>query len=366
MKQIRPDATHGIVNRASGILFTYQAWPTVAQDENGTLYAVASGYRVRHVDGFGKTVMYISRNEGKTWTPPIIINDSFIDDRDAGIVYLGQGRLLVSWFTRSPEEYSSEKHRNMIAAASPAGQKMIYAMTEAVQLLPKEVRNATSYVMLSRDYGVTWEEPVAVPITAPHGPTLCRDGSLIYLGREHRPVEKRVGPAEVQLYRSRDEGKTWKLESNIPIPSWLVGNEFMCEPHVIELPDGKLLGSVRIERRVPFTMATTISADGGKTWTEPVCTNVSGAPPHLMRHSSGAIICTFGRREPPYGEYAIISHDNGATWTEEYIIDDNTDSRDLGYGATLELADSSLLSVYYQRCPGDDYPSILYTKWKLQ
>lgn len=365
MKTIRPNCTHGIVNRRENTLFTYQAWPTVAQDENGTLYAVASGFRVRHVDGFGKTVMYVSRNGGETWTPPVIINDSYIDDRDAGIVYLGNGKLLVSWFTRSPEDYRSPKHESMIAAASPAGQTAIRSMTEAVTQLPQEHRVKGSYVMLSRDYGVTWEAPVTIPVTAPHGPTLCKDGSLIYLGRTHNATNTPT-PACVQLYRSRDEGKSWQEVSTVKEPQWLRPVEIFCEPHVVELPDGRLLGAVRVERRNPFTIATALSEDGGETWSEWVCTNVSGAPPHLMCHSSGAIICTFGRREPPYGEYAIVSHDMGKTWTEEYVIDDNTDSRDLGYGSTLELADGSLLSVYYQRCPGDDYPSILYTKWKLQ
>ena len=155
------------------------------------------------------------------------------------------------------------------------------------------------------------------------------------------------------------------LYNELDVTPWLQPGEKFCEPHVLELSNGTLLGSVRVEGRVPFTIATGISKDGGETWSEFVCTDVSGAPPHLLEHSSGAIICTFGRREPPYGEYAIVSHDKGATWAEEYIIDDNTDSRDLGYGSTVELADGSLLSVYYQRCPGDNYPSLLYTKWKL-
>lgn len=365
MKKIRPEATHGIVNRATGTLFTYQAWPTVAQDENGTLYAVASGFRVRHVDGFGKTVLYISRNGGETWTPPIIINDSYIDDRDAGILYLGEGKLLVSWFTRSPEEYYKPSHEAMISMASPAGQKAIRSMAEAVAMLPEADRKIGSYVMLSRDYGVTWETPVAIPITAPHGPTACKDGSLIYLGSTHKAIGTST-PVHIQLYRSRDLGKTWHCVSTIEKPDWLQPGESLCEPHVLELPDGRLLGAVRVEGRKPFTIATAFSEDGGTSWSELRCTNVSGAPPHLLLHSSGRLICTFGRREPPYGEYALVSYDMGASWQEEYVIDDNTDSRDLGYGSTTELADGSLLSVYYQRCPGDDYPSILYTKWRLQ
>ena len=40
MKVIYPEATHGIIHRVQGSVFRYQGWPSVARDENGTLYAV--------------------------------------------------------------------------------------------------------------------------------------------------------------------------------------------------------------------------------------------------------------------------------------------------------------------------------------
>jgi Neuraminidase (sialidase) len=88
----RPKLTHGIVNRVTTSLFSYQGWPTVARDEKGVLYAVASSFRISHICPFGKTAMYKSFDGGKTWTPPIVINDTYVDDRDAGIVYLGNGK----------------------------------------------------------------------------------------------------------------------------------------------------------------------------------------------------------------------------------------------------------------------------------
>ena len=39
---------------------------------------------------------------------------------------------------------------------------------------------------------------------------------------------------------------------------------------------------------------------------------------------------------------------------------------DLGYPCTAELPDGSLITVYYQSLKGDWYPSVLYTKWKLE
>lgn len=40
-------------------------------------------------------------------------------------------------------------------------------------------------------------------------------------------------------------------------------------------------------------------------------------------------------------------------------------SKDGGYPCTLEMEDGSLLTVYYQKVPGDEKTSFLYTKWKL-
>jgi hypothetical protein len=54
----------------------------------------------------------------------------------------------------------------------------------------------------------------------------------------------------------------------------------------------------RSEERL-FTLCQSISDDGGKTFVVPRPLLNEGAPPHLLQHSSGAVICTYGRRKPP-------------------------------------------------------------------
>ena len=88
----------GIVNRSESGIFRYQGWPTVCRDENGVLYAVCSGHRIGHICPFGKNLMYKSFDEGETWSAPMIINDTVLDDRDGGIVSLGGGKLLMTYF----------------------------------------------------------------------------------------------------------------------------------------------------------------------------------------------------------------------------------------------------------------------------
>ena len=92
---------HGIVNRSTDGWFVYQGWPTVAKDENGALYAAASGHRLTHVCPFGKDLMYVSHDEGQTWSAPQIVNDTKLDDRDAGLVCWGDGKEPVAEFGRA-------------------------------------------------------------------------------------------------------------------------------------------------------------------------------------------------------------------------------------------------------------------------
>jgi len=137
---------------------------------------------------------------------------------------------------------------------------------------------------------------------------------------------------------------------------------------MIELDSGRLLGMIRAQGPGVFhgfTMYQTVSDDGGRTWTTPVPLNIAGSPPHLLKHSSGAIICAFGRREQPFGERALVSRDNGETWEDEYILHE-TAPCDLGYPASVELPDGEILTVYYQAVEGDGFTSLQYTKWSLE
>jgi len=363
MKIVYPQTEHGIVNRAENTLFSYQGWPTVARDENGILYVAASGFRLGHVCPFGKTVMYVSKTNGKTWTPPIVINDNYVDDRDGGLLYTQDGHLVLTWFTLEADYLRNDTRTWLNPESEKAAIAANNGMVAAYGYLPEEKLKAGSYVRVSEDYGVTWSKTVRMPISAPHGPNRCRDGSLIYLGLEYCS-DGELAPKAVALYKSFDSGYSWEKISVVTPPDWLVDKEFLDEPHVIELPDGRLFGAFRIEGRKPFTIGTTVSEDGGKTWSDVVCTGVSGSPPHLMMHSSGALICSYGRREAPYGERAIVSYDFGKTWSEEYILDESY-SGDLGYPSTVELDDGSLITVYYQRYNDDKKCSILYTKWCL-
>jgi hypothetical protein len=84
----------------------------------------------------------------------------------------------------------------------------------------------------------------------------------------------------------------------------------------------------------------------------------------LLLRKDGSILVTYGRRSAPFGIRAVVSYDGCRTFSEEFILSDARNG-DLGYPATTELADGTLVSVYYQPYGDDLRTSILYTKWRI-
>ncbi|MBR5681343.1 MAG: exo-alpha-sialidase [Clostridia bacterium] len=355
-----PEAERGIICRTPNTFFRYHGWPTVTRDADGVLYAVDSAFRVNHICPFGKTALYRSYDGGKTWTVPSVVNDTYLDDRDAGILSLGGKKLLVTWFCHPAKNYM-EIYGNHIRNSWIGNPSVL----DAYPTIPEEEGRGGLFIRLSEDGGDTWGETIRVPVSSPHGPNILSDGTLVYLGKAMFTDELPDGA--VAAYKSADGGKSWEKLAVLDIPEGTRPDNFH-EPHVVELPSGRLLGMIRAEGQgVPFgfTMYETHSDDGGRSWSPMVCLNIPGSPPHLLLHSSGAVILSYGRRCEPFGERALVSYDDGESWPEEYVLHETVPC-DLGYPASVELGDGSILTVYYQNYEGDaNFTSLLYTKWKL-
>ena len=366
MKVFTPEVEHFRVAKKNENFFRYNGWPTICKDDRGVLYATASSYRMSHVDPCGKNIMFLSFDEGKTWTCPIVVNDSYIDDRDTGITYCGNGKMVMTWFTELPESYW--EHLQDCEWFDKVDIEVVKGISKALRALPEGTCESLlgSFVKVSEDYGVTWSDAIKVPLTNPHGVSVCADGTLIYMGKKMDPDYLPDNP--ILLYSSHDGGYTWEYTGEVPVGEGLASYEDMHEPHVIELPNGRLLGAIRIHNAEFFSVFTTFSDDKGKTWSTPVrIGTIDGAPPHLMIHSSGAIICSYSNRTPGItSERAVVSYDNGETWTEDYELDNRIGiQKDMGYPSTVELSDGSLYTLYYQAYGNEDMTSILATKWRL-
>ncbi len=360
---------HGIVCRLPGERLGYFGWPTVTRMDDGTLVVASSGLRSEHICPWGKTVLNVSRDGGRTWSPPRVINDSPLDDRDAGVVSLGGQRLLAAWFTSNTKQYAQEDWLRQWL-----GDEEIATWQPALERMTDETlaRWLGSWVMRSDDGGKTWNAPARAPVSAPHGPIRLRSGALLYLGKPYGTWDD-MNLAAITAAISHDAGDSWQTLGQVPVyPGTDPANYH--EPHTIELPSGRLIGLIRVEdhseKKLPadvinFSIMQTESDDGGHTWTPARPLGFHGSPPHGLRHSSGALVLTYGYRQAPFGQRVALSHDDGATWDHDWIIRDDGPDGDLGYPSTVEIEDGSLFMVCYQKVAGDKKCSLLWSRWRL-
>src|SRR5690242_12471663 len=75
----------------------YIGWPTITRTKSNELLIVFSGNRDAHICPYGVTQMVRSNDSGITWSAPVIVNNTPLDDRDAGILETNNGILLISW-----------------------------------------------------------------------------------------------------------------------------------------------------------------------------------------------------------------------------------------------------------------------------
>lgn len=348
--------TEKIIYKVSGSPFNYIGWPSVTKDENGVLYVACSGHRLEHICPFGQSWMFVSDDNGETFLGPVIINDTVMDDRDTGLTYLGNGVLVLTWFSH-PASFYAEPEDFMKRCT---GDKAPIAEGMARYALAHEAE-CGSFMRISTDYGKTWGKKIKVPLTAPHGVAACPDGGMLYVGKEfHSGTYLEEGA--FYAMKSDDLGKNWEVLGSIDFPDGYDAKN-VHEAHAVCLPDGSILAALRLEDK-GLSTALTYSADGGRTWTKPVHTRWAGSPPHLLLHSSGKVVCTYGHRSKPCGECVRVSGDNGVTFGEERFIS-YAPNDDLGYPATVELDNGELFTVYYQHAGEDDFPSLMCTKWAL-
>lgn len=348
--------------------FSYFAWPTVARMPDGSLAVVCSGYRCGHICPFGKAVLSVSEDGGETWSGPAPVIDTPLDDRDAGITAFGDNGVIVTSFNNSR---AAQRNWNPVREDLPPEinrRNAFYLAYVDTVTDEEEERYLGATFRLSKDGGKTFGPVLKSPVTSPHGPTETADGRLIWVGRRFSADDAfPEGEPTIAAYEVSAAGEMTYL-GEVPAVVRNGAQADACEPHAIELEDGSLLCHFRVEGNGLFTLYQTVSADGGRTWSEPeqLLADDGGAPAHLLEHSSGALISVYGfRRGPDYGIRVMVSRDLGRTWDKDGILWETRVSSDLGYPATVELDDGTLLTVFYAK-DSESAPAVIKAiNWSL-
>ena len=357
MKIIKQGQPQVIMSNPKG-RHNYFAWPTVAKLQDGRIAVAASGFRLRHVCPFGKTVIAYSSDHGKSYTEPAPVIDTVLDDRDGGILPFGENSVIVTSFNNTTD---FQRHHK---SATPNDLHYLDSVKPDL-----EKQDLGVNFRISHDGGETFGKLMKSPVTSPHGPTELPDGRLLWVGRTFSPENKKMPKDCIQAWHMTADGNmsyAGEIE-NIRVDDLEL---FSCEPHAIALDDGTVIAHIRVQGGGEvryFTIYQAESYDGGKTWTKPhpILPRLGGAPPHLLKHSSGLLICTYGYRESPYGIKVMFSKDGGKTWDGDYDLYVSGISADLGYPSTIELSDDSLLTVFYAHETKDGPAVIMQQKWSF-
>ena len=346
----------------------YHGWPTVARRKNGQLRLVWSGGREGHICPFGRVESMVSYDDGRTWTWPRVLLDSALDDRDSGIIETAKGTLLVTTFTSlAYVRYGLAPAQKRLAETGDSGwpKGKLDRWLAAHRRLSPEQRTAQlgSWMIRSVDGGISWSRPYRSCVNSPHGPTQLKDGRLLYAGKNIGHPERER--SFVGVCQSTDDGISWERLAEIPARQGDSPNDYH-ELHAVETDSGRIVVHIRNHNRqnAGETLQSE-STDGGKTWSTPHPIGVWGLPSHLCRLHDGRLLMSYGYRRRPYGNQARISEDEGKSWSEPITISDDGATGDLGYPSTVQLADRSLLTIWYENQSSSPMAVLRQARWRL-
>jgi hypothetical protein len=169
--------------------------------------------------------------------------------------------------------------------------------------------------------------------------------------------------------RTRDGGGSWEMVGWIGPQPPVKEYGYAIMPATVQLDNGGLLSIIRrggrFDGKSRWWLESYLSPDEGANWyrlEEPTINN-AGNPASLIKLSDGRLALIYGWRLPPYGLRAIISRDQGKSWSREIVLRSDGDSWDLGYPRSVQRPDGRIVSIIYFKDASSKERHIAATIW---
>ena len=224
-----------------------------------------------------------------------------------------------------------------------------------------------SRLYYSYDRGHTWRGPFEVSSFGQPG-VMARTDYLVNGPRDCHvflTASKQNGEeGRVFCARTQDGGLNWEFLSYIgPEP-----NGYSIMPSTVRLSPEKLVTTTRDREDEPphRRIETYKSDDNGRSWKSLGVAAGGlgeGNPPALVRLADGRLCLTYGVRKAPFEMQARFSSNEGATWSDPFVLQTDGGGRDLGYPRTVQRDDGKVVTFYYFYPRGSDFRRIMATIW---
>ena len=228
---------------------------------------------------------------------------------------------------------------------------------------PTDEAQSDMWTTRSSDNGATWSEPQMIfkgYTGASNGAIETRDGHLIV---PYSHYVNDPGRLVSQTSVSTNGGKTWSLSNDIDIGG-AGDHEGALEPCVIELKDGRVWMLIRTSRGFFWE---SFSTDGGKTWSEAKATTIdtTSAPGHLTRLADGRIALVWNRAQKKRTElHLALSADEGQTWAPSLNVARGTPGG-ATYPFVVEINPGELWIGYHNVPKGWNFPRARHLRISL-
>lgn len=298
-------------------------FPVMQRLPDGRLAAVVRA-GAGHLSIAGRLDMIFSRDDGKTWGEPVVVNDSPLDDRNPAFGIAKSGALVVSFY-RTANYDETDKYN---------------------PFLGKEI---SAWVTRSEDGGKTWQPETRIDCSehgsgSPYGRMITMpDGAMlmaIYGDAIGSKGDMKTRRETSYVYRSTDDGRTWKRLSQIG-----TGRQQFNETALLRTGSGRLIAALRTRA---YALFTSTSDDDGATWSDPKPLAPEWVHPADLLEVPGGVLLLSGNRVGPFGVMGIVGSPAGEfDYAKRFTLVDTLSSRDCGYPSAVKLNDGRILFLYY-------------------